>query len=275
MNSDREILKELRKKIFITGYKGGIAHLASCFSCLEILYALYLKGVLRVDAANPVWENRDRFVLSKGHAGLALFSVMAEAGLMSWEEVATYLQPGTHIGGEPCMRDLDIVEASTGSLGHGVSMAIGMAMAQKMDRNGARTYVLLGDGECEEGNIWEAVMSASAFALDNLTAILDCNDIQKMDYVRKTIGSDNWSEKWAAFGWDVVEVDGHDVDVLAACLAAENETGKPRLVIAHTVKGKGVSIMEHNANWHFKIPTSRKELRIFKEELCVSDSELE
>ncbi len=274
MSSDLEQLKELRKRIFLIGYKGGLAHLASCFSCLEILYALFRKGVMHYDAANPDWEARDRFVLSKGHAGLALYSMMAEAGFLEWAEVETYLQPGTHIGGEPCMRDLKGVEATTGSLGHGMSMAAGMAMAQKMDKLQAKTYVLIGDGECEEGNIWEAVISASAFGLDNLVVILDCNDIQKMDFVRKTIGSDNWKEKWSTFGWAVDEVDGHDVDALVDCFGRENPAGKPRLVIAHTVKGKGVSIMEHNPNWHFKLP-NKKELKYFKEELSISDSELE
>lgn len=267
-------LKELRKQIFITGYKGGLAHLASCYSCLEILYTLYLNGVMHFDAKNPEWEDRDRLILSKGHAGLALFFVMAEAGYLSQEEVKTYLQPGTHIGGEPCMRDLKGIEATTGSLGHGLSMGVGMAISQKLDNRSAKTYVILGDGECQEGTIWEAAMSAPALQLDNLVAILDCNNIQKMDTVKKTMGMDNWQEKWEAFGWQVDHVDGHDVGAMTDVLKRENTTGKPRLIIAHTVKGKGVSIMENNPNWHFKLP-GRKELKIFKEELGISDSELE
>ncbi len=273
-NYDEQKLKELRKQIFITGYKGGLAHVASCYSCLEILYALFIKGVMRYNAKEPKWEDRDRFVLSKGHAGLALYSVMAEAGFLTKEEVATYLQPGTHIGGEPCMRDLEGVEASTGSLGHGLSMAVGMAMAQKMDERDAKTYVVLGDGECEEGTIWEAAMSAPAFHLDNLTAILDCNNIQKMDFVEKTMGLSNWKEKWETFGWHVEEVDGHDVEAVTEALQKPSVQGKPKLLIAHTVKGKGVSVMENNPNWHFKLP-GRKELKYFKEELEISDTELE
>ena len=271
---DQQKLKELRKQIFLTGYKGGMAHLAPCYSSLEILYALYLKGVLRYDPLNLDWADRDRLILSKGHAGLALYSVMVEAGLMSKEDFDSYLQPGSNIGGEPCMRDLKGIEASTGSLGHGLSVGVGMAIALKTDRRSARTYVILGDGECEEGTVWEAAMSASAFQLDHLTVILDCNELQKMDTVTKTIGSNNWSEKWSAFGFHIEEVDGHDVDALTEILGRPNPPHKPRLIIAHTVKGKGVSIMENNPNWHFKLP-GRKELKIFKEELALSDSELE
>ncbi len=271
---DQNKLKELRKQIFITGYKGGLAHLAPCYSSLEILYALYLKDVLRYDPHNLDWEDRDRFILSKGHAGLALYSVMVEAGLMSKDDLDSYLQPGSHIGGEPCMRDLKGIEASTGSLGHGLSMAVGMAIALKADHRSAKTYVILGDGECEEGTVWEAAMSASAFQLDHLTVILDCNELQKMDSVTKTIGSNNWKEKWSAFGFHIEEVDGHDVDALTQILKRPTPPHKPRLIIAHTVKGKGVSIMENNPNWHFKLP-GRKELKYFKEELDISDSELE
>ena len=272
--SDEQKLLELRKKIFLTGYRGGMAHLASSYSCLEILYALYCRGILKYDVKNPRLAERDRLVLSKGHAGLALYAVLCECGLMRGEELESFLAPGSHIGGEPCMRDLACVEASTGSLGHGLSMAAGMAMAQKMDAIPAKTYVIIGDGECEEGTIWEAAISAAAFGLDNLTAILDCNEIQKMDTVERIISQTNWKEKWEAFGWTVREVDGHETDLLCRCFGEKNHTGKPLLVIAHTVKGKGVSIMEHNPNWHFKLP-NKKELRYFLEELGISEEEIE
>lgn len=267
-------LKRLRKQIFITGYKGGMAHLASCYSCLEIIYALYLKGVMRFDREDPKRKDRDRFILSKGHAGLALYGVMVKAGLMTEEEYNSYLKDGSRIGGEPCMRDNEWVEATTGSLGHGLSMGVGMAMALKMDKSPAKVYVMLGDGECEEGTVWEAAMSAAAFGLDNLVVILDCNKIQKMDYVEKTIGAVNWREKWSSFGWSIDEVDGHDVEAVKGILLKKPEEEKPRLVIAHTIKGKGVSVMENNPNWHFKLP-GRKDLKVFKEELDISGSELE
>ena len=172
------------------------------------------------------------------------------------------------------MRDSKWVEATTGSLGHGLSMAVGMAMALKADRSPAGVYVLLGDGECEEGTVWEAAISASAFRLDNLTVILDCNKIQKMDLVEYTIGTVNWKDKWSSFGWDVDETDGHDIQALEEVLKKRGKTGRPRFIIAHTVKGKGVSVMENNPNWHFKLP-GRKELKVFKEELGISDPELE
>ena len=275
MADDKSVLKELRKRIFITGYKGGMAHLASCFSCLEMLYALYLKGVLRYDPLDPKWEDRDRFILSKGHAGLAFYSVLLEAGLICREMYDSYLNEDAKIGGEPCMRDCEWVEATTGSLGHGLSMGLGMAMALKMDDSPARVFVMLGDGELEEGTIWEAAMTATSFGLSNLIAILDHNRIQKMDYVLNTIGQPMWKEKWESFGWNVAETDGHDIDAFVKvtdniCKTAD----KPTLIIANTIKGKGVSIMEDNPNWHFRLP-GRKELKVFKEELGISDSDLE
>lgn len=273
MGYDENVCKNLRKKIYITAERGGLGHLASCYSCLEILYVLYRKNILNYTRENMFDKERNRFILSKGHAGLALYWVMHEAGLLSEEEINTFLQPGSHIGGEPCMRDLPGIEATTGSLGHGLSMGAGMAMAQKMDGLNAKTYVIIGDGECEEGSIWEAAMSAPAFALDNLTAILDCNEIQKMTTVEGTIGLTNWKEKWNSFGWLVKEVDGHDINALEKVLQEENKTGKPVLLIAHTVKGKGVSIMENNPLWHFKLP-NKKEKKIFYSELGVTEEEL-
>lgn len=271
---EKEDLLALRKKIFILGYKGGMAHLASCYSSLEMIYALYLKGILRYDPENPRWKDRDRFILSKGHAGLALYTVMMKAGLIEEKVLDTYLQEESLIGGEPCMRDSAWVEATTGSLGHGLSMGLGIAMALKMDHSPAKVYVMLGDGECEEGTVWEAVMMAPAFGLDNLVAILDCNEIQKMDFVKKTIGETRWAQRWEAFGWEVKEIDGHDMEDFKRAVEEPVTSDKPRLLIAHTVKGKGISIMENNPNWHFKLP-GRKELKVFKEELGISDSELE
>lgn len=271
---EKEDLLALRKKIFILGYKGGMAHLASCYSSLEMIYALYLKGILRYDPENPRWKDRDRFILSKGHAGLALYTVMMKAGLIEEKVLDTYLKEESLIGGEPCMRDSAWVEATTGSLGHGLSMGLGIAMALKMDHSPAKVYVMLGDGECEEGTVWEAVMMAPAFGLDNLVAILDCNEIQKMDFVRKTIGETRWAQRWEAFGWEVKEIDGHDMEDFKRAIEGPVTSDKPRLLIAHTVKGKGISIMENNPNWHFKLP-GRKELKVFKEELGISDSELE
>lgn len=266
--------KEIRQQIFITGYSGGMAHLASCFSAVEILYTLYMKDILKHDPRNPDMPDRDRFVLSKGHAGLALYATLWKAGYLSLKELHSYLKPNCHIGGEPNMRDLKGIEASTGSLGHGMSAAVGMAMAQKLDGNGAKTYVMIGDGECQEGTIWEAAMSAMAFSLENLIVILDCNQLQKTNRVEETLKYVDWTHKWETFGWNVVETDGHSVDGLKETFHCNPLNGKPTIVIAHTVKGKGVSIMENNPIWHFKLP-NKKEKRIFLEELGITEEELE
>ena len=273
MDCDKNVCKRLRKQIYLTVAKGGMGHLASCYSCLEILYTLYVKKVMKYDIHDVKAKDRDRLVLSKGHAGVALYWVMCEAGLMSAEELDTFLQPGSRVGGEPCMRDLPGIEASTGSLGHGLSMAVGMAMAQKLDQNDARTFVVIGDGECEEGTVWEAAMSAPAFHLNNLVVILDCNEIQKMTTIEGTIGLVNWKEKWESFGWLVKEVDGHDIRAMEDVFTEKNDTDKPLFVIAHTIKGKGVSIMENNPLWHFKLP-NRKEKIVFQEELEIPAEEM-
>ncbi len=171
------------------------------------------------------------------------------------------------------MRDCEWVEATTGSLGHGLSMGLGIAMALKMNQSPAKVYVMLGDGEIEEGTVWEAVMTAPSFGVSNLIAILDCNEIQKMDSVENTIGKPMWREKFLSFGWNVVETDGHDMETFTTCMNSI-QSDKPTLVIAHTIKGKGISIMEGNPTWHFKLP-GRKELKVFKEELGIEDFELE
>lgn len=267
-------LKELRKRIFLTGYKGKLAHFASCFSALEIIYTLYTKDVLRLDKNNALWDDRDRFILSKGHAGLALYAVLNHKGLVSDEVLSSYLQEDSFIGGEPCMRDCEWIEATTGSLGHGLPMAVGIAMALKMNKSKAKVYVLLGDGECQEGTVWEAAMNASRFELDNLVVILDNNKIQKMDLVENIIGESRWNEKWTSFGFDVLDIDGHNVEQIQSVLKEKiKENGKPHLVIAHTVKGKGVSTMEGNPIWHFKMP-NKKELKTIMEELDIMEGEL-
>lgn len=273
--NDEMVLKDLRKRIFLISQKNGLTHVASAFSCLEILYVLYGKGVLRFKPECPDWEDRDRFILSKGHAAIGMYAVMERAGLLKDNELDTFLKPGTRLGGEPCRRELPLVETSTGALGHGFSVALGMALAKKIDHSAARIYALLGDGECQEGNVWEAAMSAAAFGLDNFIAILDCNHFQKMDTTEATMKHVEWKSKWEAFGWQVTEINGHDLAAVETELRRENMQGKPRLIIAHTVKGKGVSIMEKDgAKWHYKIPT-KKETGIIMEELGISQEEAE
>lgn len=268
-------LKEMRKKMFLTAYSGGTAHLASAFSAAEIFYALYQKDILKIDSLDPWNENRDRLILSKGHASLALYVSLALKKLISEEELYTFIQPGSRLAGEPCMNGIPGIEAATGSLGHGLSLGVGMALAGKLDGRSGRVYVILGDGECEEGSIWEAVMSAYRYGLGNLTAVLDCNKIQKMGFIADTMKISSWRLKWESFGWTVDEIaDGHDLDQVCEVLEQKTDEGTPRLVIANTVKGKGVSIMENNPNWHFKMP-GRKELKIFMSELDITEEELD
>jgi transketolase len=269
-------IQRLRKNIFLTAYSypDGPSHLASSFSTAEILYVLYMKGILRHNPARPRWERRDRMILSKGHAGLALYNILCMAGYFGEELLYTYCKQGAKMGGEPSMYALPGIEASTGSLGHGFSFGAGVALAQKIDQTNTRVYVILGDGECQEGTVWEAVMSAAFYRLDNLTVLLDCNRLQKMGTVKEVMGIDSWAGRWQAFGWHVDTVDGHDVQALTACLKKEVLPGAPRLVIAKTVKGKGVSVMENNADWHYRMP-GKRELKLVMEELGITGMELE
>lgn len=268
-------LKAIRKEIFLTAYSCGTAHLASAFSLVEIMYALYEKKLLKYDASNPDWEDRDRLILSKGHASLSLYVMLQRNGFFSKEVLRSFSKPESILGGEPKLQDIPGAEASTGSLGHGLSLGVGMAMAHQMDGNPSKTYVIVGDGECEEGTIWEAIMSAARYHLDHLTVILDCNGIQKMGPVENTMGIKDWRSRFEAFDWDVQEIqNGHDMEEVMACLQKENTSGKPCVILAHTVKGKGVSIMENNHNWHFKMPNKR-ELKVFMEELDITQEELD
>ena len=267
------ILRELRKRIFIAAYRGGYANLASCFSSLEIFYALYNKGVMNIDKSNPDFQDRDRFVLSKGHAALALYACFVDLGLMSPKTFYSYLQGDGGVGIAPNKKDSKWVDFNCGSLGHGLSAAAGMAMAFKMDDSKANVYVMVGDGECQEGSVYEAAMSAAAFGLDNLKLIIDCNRIQKMDFISEISEQINFKTVWSSLGWSVDEVDGHDTGELYDALKKPNPKGKPKLIVANTVKGKGVSIMENEPKWHFRLP-NKKELEIFKDELGIDESEL-
>lgn len=264
----------MRKEIFLTAYCGGMAHLASAFSCVEIIYALYCGGVMRHDPAHPDWPERDRFILSKGHGSLALYTALCMAGYFSKETLRTFSTPDTELGGEPSLCIPLGIEASTGSLGHGLSLGTGMALAFKADGTAQRVFVLLGDGECEEGSVWEAIMSAAKYGLDNLVIIVDNNHIQKMNSLEKVMGITDWQQRFEAFGLDCVRTDGHDVDAVAAAVSGLRANGKPHVIIAETVKGKGVSIMENNPAWHWRMP-NRREMKVFMRELNITEEELE
>lgn len=262
----RSIAAELRGKIIAYSHHSGMPHLGSCLSCVDILTALYF-SVLRVDAKQPRDANRDRFVLSKGHAWPALFQVLAMRGFYPESDL---FKPdhGDGLFGEhpPTPDHLAGVEAATGSLGHGFPMATGMALAAQIAKQDYRTFALLGDGECNEGSIWEAAMFASSRALNNLTVIVDFNKWQATDRSEEVLTLAPLADKWHAFGWDVTEVDGHDLDALLSLLAPRRGSNeKPLAIIAHTVKGKGVSFMEDDNNWHYRTPNEEEVARAKKE----------
>ena len=271
---EKEKLKELRKTLFLTGYKASIAHIASAFSIVEILYTLYNKNILKYDSKNPQWEDRDIFILSKGHGSLAYYTILQDVGFFSKEVLDTFSKPGSILGGEPALPHIPGVEATTGSLGHGLSYGVGIAIAKKMDNKKEKVYVLLGDGECQEGTIWEAVMYANHMNLDNLIIIVDCNKIQKMSTLENVMSIDSWKNKFKSFGCNIIEVDGHNVSKLEKAFNKENLTNKPTVILANTIKGKGVSIVENDPRWHFKLP-SKKELKVFVSELEITEEEIE
>lgn len=270
--NDLDNLKQLRKDIFLAAYAGGMGHLASAYSSLEIIYTLYQKEIIASEKANE--EYHDHLVLSKGHASLALYSVLCQCGYFNKEVLYSFSQPGSVLGGEPERGKIHGIETSTGSLGHGMSIGEGLALADKLKKRNSKTYILLGDGECQEGSIWESALSCAGLQLDNVIVILDCNHIQKMGKVSEIMGNENWKERWESFGWSVDEVNGHDVDALEKCLKKETIKGTPRIILAETVKGKGVSLMENNPAWHWRMP-GKRERKIFMKELEITEEDLE
>jgi len=273
MNDD-EIIKKIRKEIFLTAYTASIAHIASAFSIVEVLYVLYEKGILKYNCKDVNCKDRDYFILSKGHGALALYYELFRTGFINKEILMSFSKPNSILGGEPCYPNVPGIECSTGSLGHGLNFAEGVALSKKIDGKDENVYCLIGDGECEEGSIWEAIMFASHKKLDNLTILLDNNKIQKMDSVENIMSINDWKEKFEAFGCFVEEVDGHDIEKIEKCLNNKNVSNKPRVIILNTIKGKGISIMENNPKWHWKLP-NKKELKLFKEELNITEEEIE
>ncbi len=272
---EAENLNQLRKEIVLTAIGGGGGHLASSFSSLEILYALYERKAMKYESSNPKWEHRDKLILSKGHAALAYYVILADVGFFDKKLLEGYCKPGSFLGGEPSGNDIPGVESPTGSLGHGLSYGVGTALGAKLSNSDSKTFVLIGDGECEEGSIWEAAMTASAQNLNNLIAIIDVNNIQKMDKITEIIGDTMWEQKWLSFGWDVISVDGHDVDRLFNIFSVDrSESKKPLAVLANTIKGKGVSIMENNPVWHYRLP-NKKETKVIMSELNITQEEID
>lgn len=231
---------------------GGRGHIGSSMSLVEILRVLY-DDVLRVRPDEADWPERDRCILSKGHGCLTLYALLADKGFFPVEELHRQCTPGAMLGGHPERAHIPGVEASTGSLGHGMSIGVGLALAARMRRRDSRVFVITGDGELDEGSNWEAAMSAAKHRLDNLFVLVDYNKLQSSGLVRDVLDLEPLADKWRAFGWAVREVDGHDVDALRAALSdAPFAAGQPGVLICHTVKGKGLDFAEHNASWHHK-----------------------
>lgn len=260
--------RAVRRHILRMTAAAGSGHPGGSLSSADILTALYFR-VLRLDAARPDWTERDRFVLSKGHGAPALYAVLAERGFFPVTELESLRRLGSRLQGHPDMKSTPGVEASTGSLGQGLSFAVGLALAGKLDRASWRVYALLGDGETQEGQIWEAAMAASHYRLDNLTAFLDHNGLQIDGPVDKVMSISPVEEKWRAFGWRVLSIDGHDLGAILRATAAAGKSsvdvaeksedgGRPTMIIAKTVKGRGVSFMENRAEWHGKVPNAEQ-----------------
>lgn len=251
----QSLARQIRCEIveMIGAAKSG--HPGGSLSAVEILVTLFF-DVMRHDPANPTWPDRDRFILSKGHAAPVLYAVLAEAGYTPKPALMSLRKLGSPYQGHPDKRFIPALEASTGSLGVGLSVGLGMALAARLDRRPSRTYVVLGDGEIQEGQIWEAAMFGAFHKVDNLVAIVDYNKIQLDGFVSDIMEIAPVTAKWSAFGWHTIELDGHDLSALRAAFAeAEATKGRPTVIVAHTIKGKGVSFMENNPKFHGTAPT--------------------
>jgi transketolase len=256
---------ELRGKVVEMSHAAQAAHLASSLSCADILTAAYWH-VLRVDPSRPKDPHRDRFILSKGHAAAALYAVLAMRGFFPISELDTFCKDGGRLAEHPPANLLPGVEAATGSLGHGLPLGCGMALSGRIKGETFRVFALLSDGENNEGSVWEAAMFASAQKLENVCVIVDYNKWQATARSDETLMLAPLRDKWAAFGWDASEIDGHDTAALAEAMQrVPNGSGKPVALIAHTVKGKGVSFMEDDNNWHYRAPTADEVARAHKE----------
>jgi transketolase len=260
----------LRAMIVETSSKAGLPHLGSCLSCVDLLVAMYFHQ-LKIDPKNSHDPLRDRFILSKGHAAPALFQVLAKRGFFPLSDLDHYGECGTVFGEHPpTPSHLNGIEAATGSLGHGMPMALGMALASRVNQQGYNVYALLGDGECNEGSIWECAMLAAAQKVNNFCILIDFNKWQATDRSENVMQLNSLVEKWNAFGWDAMEIDGHDYSqILMALSKFPSITSKPVAIIANTVKGKGVSFMEDDNNWHYRIPNA-EEVAMAKKELGIS-----
>lgn len=251
--------RRVRRHIIEMVTEAQSGHPGGSLSAVEILCSIFFGGVLRYDAKRPDWPDRDRFIISKGHASPVYYAVLAEAGYFPVDELLTYRKLNSRLQGHPKMHSAPGIEMSGGSLGQGLAFSIGQCFAARLDKKDYRVYCLLGDGECQEGETWESLMAAPYHHIDNLVAIVDRNGIQNDWFVKDTMELNPLDGKLRAFGWHVLEVDGHSFDeLLAAFDEARAVKGQPTAIIAHTIKGKGVSFMENNPDWHGKAPSKEQ-----------------
>jgi len=255
--------KTIRRHVVDMVTRSKSSHVGTCLSMVDALTVLYFR-ILRIDPARPEDPDRDRFVLSKAHGSAALYATLAERGFFSTEVLTRYYVDGGTLPGHLDREAAPGVETSGGSLGHGLSIGVGMALAQQMDSRPGRVFVLVGDGECNEGSIWEAAMLAPQLKLTNLTTLVDYNQIQSLGRTNDIINQRNLSERWRSFGWDARDVDGHNLAALEDVLSAP-PTDRPRALILHTVKGKGVSFMEDKLLWHYRSPNEAEYAQAMKE----------
>lgn len=271
----KQMAVNVRKNVVrMIGTKGQTGHLGGSFSSADIVAALY-SGAMKFDAKNPTWPQRDKFIYSKGHAAIAQYAAMAEAGYFAKDELDTIKKLGARLQGHPDRLKLPGIEAGTGSLGQGLSIANGLALAMKLDKIDAQVFCILGDGELNEGQIWEAAMAASNFRLDNVTAILDRNRLQATGACAERFLVESLAQKWEAFGWDVQEIDGHDMQaILGALESSRRREQKPHMIIANTIKGKGASFAENKASFH-NTALSAEQFEIVLAELDKTMSEVQ
>jgi transketolase len=237
---------------------GNSSHIGSILSMADIVAVLYGK-IMNIDPSNPKWPMRDRFILSKGHAGAGIYAALAELGFFPISKLLTHYKDGSDLSGHISHKGNPGIELSTGSLGHGLSVAVGIAKAASLDMDQYRVFCLLGDGECDEGSIWEAALFAAHHNLSSLNVIVDYNKIQSLGPVSDTLKLEPFAEKWRSFGWEVIEVDGHDHNSLMEALSPRKfREMRPLCVLAHTIKGKGVSFMEHSVLWHYRSPQNEE-----------------
>lgn len=247
--------KAIRTRDLRMVYEAGLGHIGGEFSAIDILVTLYF-AILDVDPSNPTAPDRDRFVLSKGHSAAALYATLAEKGFIDPDELATFMAPMSRLNGHPDRNKVPGVETNTGPLGHGFPVAVGMALAARADGSSRRTFVLTGDGELQEGSMWEAAMAAGHFELDNLVVIVDRNGLQQGDFTERTMRLEPLADKFRAFGWTVRDVDGHDHAALVDLLGGVPfEPGRPSCVIAHTHKAQGISFARDRVEWHHRVPS--------------------